>query len=457
MGNIPLFFVAFLSYIRFRVSHKAKDSLVVSFFHPHAAGRGGGERVLWAAVDGLLDREDIKSIVIFSLDTDRVKILRDRHETFNLKSKPSDSKIIFKKLYFSTLLEPRSYPIATIFGQSLGSIIVLLSGLLTISLAHWPDVFIDSTGCPFTLPCAKIVTGAQTQAYVHYPTMSNDMLIKVASRRADFNNKAVFTSNPLLLKLKTMYYRFFLLCYRCCGWFVDVAVGNSNWTVSRVRKVWCRQDISVLYPPAAIGDFQSLSSIPKSDDNQREDAIVSLSQFRPEKNHILQLRVFAQVLKKQPKAVLWLMGGVRNKEDETLVEELRYQAFDDLKIPKDRIEFIMNVPREEVNSRLARAKCAIHTMVDEHFGISLLEYLHAKIPIVSHRSGGPEMDILLPDEKFGYLAISEEEFADKIVNVISNFDSAEVKQKRIDGFNSLSRFQSDEAFGRSFASIFVRK
>ena len=107
------------------------------------------------------------------------------------------------------------------------------------------------------------------------------------------------------------------------------------------------------------------------------------------------------------------------------------------------------------NERLKRAKCAIHTMIDEHFGISLLEYLEAKVPVVCHRSGGPEMDILLPEEKFGFLASDEDEFTAKVLHVLTNFESNEIKQKRIAGFNSLSRFLSDDAFGKHFAKTFL--
>lgn len=36
----------------------------------------------------------------------------------------------------------------------------------------------------------------------------------------------------------------------------------------------------------------------------------------------------------------------------------------------------------------------IHTMIDEHFGISLVEFLAAGLLVVAHNSAGPKMDIL---------------------------------------------------------------
>jgi alpha-1,2-mannosyltransferase len=454
LSSIPLFFLAVLSFIRTRTGRKlGENGSRVAFFHPYASGRGGGERVLWAAINGLVQRSEIKQITVYSLETDRNELLESRKKTFNIAC--DDSKIVFRKLHFSFLLEPTTYPIATIFGQSLGSIIVFLSGLLSTPLSEWPDVVIDTTGCPFIIPVAKLVTGAKTHAYVHYPTMSNDMLRKVSERRPDFNNRSLFATNSLLYRLKLLYYRFFLLCYRICGKFADVAVANSNWTAMRLRQVWNRTDIPVLYPPAAIGDGRKKSVIEETDMSQRKLALVSLAQFRPEKNHELQIRVFSKILKTFPDCVFWIMGGCRNGEDEKLIQHLKKIACEELKIPESRIEFIVNAPREEVDRRLRLAKCAIHTMVDEHFGISLLEYLEAKVPIVCHRSGGPELDILLPDEKYGFLATSENEFVEKISAVLKNFNSQSVYQKRIDGYNSLARFYSDERFGTEFATLFL--
>ena len=455
MQGFPVLILAITSFIIYRIRRKTREQKTIAFFHPNAAGRGGGERVLWAAVEGLIRKPEVSKVIIYSLDTDRDPILKSRDETFNFRPSKDDRKIDFRMLRFPYLLEPRNYPIATIFGQSVGSIIVLLSGLFFTPLGDWPDIFIDSTGCPFTLPVAKIITGARTHAYIHYPTMSNDMLVKVANRRVDFNNKALFTKNEILLNIKKLYYKIFLLSYRMCGWFVDVAVGNSQWTVSRLQAVWHRSNIAVMYPPAAIGEGTQISDISAEEDSKRENALISLAQFRPEKNQALQIRVFAKVLKSNPETVFWMMGGARNAEDFSLVLMLKKLAFEDLGIPKSKIEFIVNASRAEVDKRLAEAKCAIHTMVDEHFGISLLEYLHAKTPTVCHRSGGPELDIFLPDEQFGYLASSEDEFVTKIDYVLRNFDSGSVKQKRIAGFNSLNRFLSDAKFGEKFADIFI--
>lgn len=457
LSLIPVGIVFVFSITRFRLRGRKSDApKIIAFFHPYAAGRGGGERVLWAAINGLSDRKDVGRVIIYSNDDKKSEIIEARNKIFNFKSKIEDSKIMLKKLKFVHLMDPMVWPIATLFGQSIGSVIVLLVALLTSSVSDWPDVYIDTTGCPFTLPIAKILTGAKTHAYIHYPTMSNDMLKKVSSKTTDFNNSEIFTKIFFLFKLKLLYYRFFLLCYRICGMFVDTAVGNSIWTVFRVQEVWKRTDVAILYPPAAIRDNKALlKAIPAKEDKQRENVLLSLAQFRPEKNHALQIRVFKRILETSPQTKFWIMGGSRNAQDEELLAGLKKLAFKELSIPTENIEFVVNAPWDEISNRLSRGKCAIHTMIDEHFGISLIEFLEAKIPIVCHRSGGPESDILLPNEQFGYLASTEEEFASKIINVLNNFNKAEVQDKRVNGFNSLYRFYSDERFGQEFSRIFL--
>jgi len=41
------------------------------------------------------------------------------------------------------------------------------------------------------------------------------------------------------------------------------------------------------------------------------------------------------------------------------------------------VEFCINVPFDELTSLLAGAVGGLHTMLDEHFGISIVEYMAA--------------------------------------------------------------------------------
>lgn len=62
-----------------------------------------------------------------------------------------------------------SYPVATMIGQSFGSILVGMECLCKVC----PDVYIDTIGAAFTYPFARILGGAKVITYTHYPIISS--------------------------------------------------------------------------------------------------------------------------------------------------------------------------------------------------------------------------------------------------------------------------------------------
>lgn len=90
-------------------------------------------------------------------------------------------------------------------------------------------------GYAFTFPIFSLLGGSTVAAYVHYPTISNDMLEKVASREASFNNSALISQSPLRSRAKLLYYQFFALLYRIVGWFASLVLVNSSWTKGHIE------------------------------------------------------------------------------------------------------------------------------------------------------------------------------------------------------------------------------
>lgn len=233
-----------------------------------------------------------------------------------------------------------------------------------------PDVYIDSMGYAFTVPLFKYLGGCQIGCYVHYPTISTDMLSVVRSQNARFNNAAIITTNPLLSKLKLAYYYIFASIYGLVGSCSDVVMVNSSWTLNHILSLWrCSDRTSIVYPPCGV---QAFLDIPLQEEEKVvEQSIVSVSQFRPEKDHPLQIRAFAKLLEKiagqqlQPK--LLLIGGCRNHEDDQRVDRLK-KLCQELGVEKS-VEFKINIPFEELKQHLADAAIGLHTMWNEHFGI----------------------------------------------------------------------------------------
>ena len=74
-------------------------------------------------------------------------------------------------------------------GQSLGSIILGIEALLS----HVPSIFVDTMGYSFTMPLFKFCGGSLVGCYVHYPTISTDMLAQVSVYKSKYFSKS-FTS-----------------------------------------------------------------------------------------------------------------------------------------------------------------------------------------------------------------------------------------------------------------------
>ena len=82
----------------------------------------------------------------------------------------------------------------------------MLSGWEAIMKAL-PDVYVDTSGYAFTFPLFKMFGKCKVGCYVHYPTISTDMLSQVRSRTSTYNNRSRISNSWLLSYLKFLYYK----------------------------------------------------------------------------------------------------------------------------------------------------------------------------------------------------------------------------------------------------------
>lgn len=171
LGFLVLLFLGF--YLRLRCISNRINSPTIAFFHPYCNAGGGGERVLWQCVLGLLEDYPRAAVYIYTGDTDADprQIVCNAESCFGLKI-PMD-RVEFIYLKTRVLVEARCYPVFTLLGQSLGSMILGLEALLKFQ----PAYFVDSMGYTFTYLAADLI-GCDVISYVHYPTISSDMLGK---------------------------------------------------------------------------------------------------------------------------------------------------------------------------------------------------------------------------------------------------------------------------------------
>lgn len=386
--------------------------VVVGFFHPYCAAGGGGERVLWHSIHALQKRYSFVRCVVYTGDVDKtpkaiLDLVQDR-----FKIMLQSSSIEFVYLRRRGWVEAKHWPRFTILGQSLGSMVLGLEALLQLA----PHVYVDTTGYAFTLPLFRWLGGSKTASYVHYPTVSSDMLESVARRTRSFNNSGGISGSCLLTCLKITYYRLFGCLYGLMGRRSDVVMVNSSWTHGHIHKLWNPSQLFIVYPPCDTSSFEQLP-LKRSVHNFR---IVSVGQFRPEKNHKKQLQILSELVKEAypTHVTLVLVGSCRNSEDVMRVEDLRHLA-KELQV-SNCVEFKINQSFSHLREELGKATAALHTMENEHFGISVVECMAAGCVVVAHESGGPQQDIVVDwqGRPTGYLAGSSEQFVSWLLAVL---------------------------------------
>ncbi len=266
---------------RLWTKNKQKSRLSVAFFHPYCNNKGGNERFLWTAIESILKKykNDIQ-IIIYTGDTDITpnEILQDVKQYFDIDLEVYKSSITFIYLQSRFLLEEKNYTKFSLLGSNIGSIIVGFEALIRFL----PDIYIDSMGYAFTYPCLYYLASIPIISYLHHPTIRSHILEKVTEQ--------YFTS--FLSKIKLIYYEIFTYIYDSCGRCSKIIYCNSSWTKKHIESC-C---IHLIYPPCDIKQFLKISLNKK--DEQMIKSIVSIGQFRLEKNHELQIRAFHEFLQR---------------------------------------------------------------------------------------------------------------------------------------------------------------
>ncbi|KAJ5536920.1 Glycosyl transferase family 1 [Penicillium frequentans] len=404
---------------------------IIGFFHPFCNAGGGGERVLWEAVRATQKRWPKAICAIYTGDHEATKanMLERVENRFNIQLHAPTVVLLY--LTTRKYVVSSSYPYMTLLGQSLGSLVVAYDAFTLLV----PDIFVDTMGYAFTLAlCKWLFPTVPTGAYVHYPTISTDMLASLDDQTGvqGINSGA---GKGLKGTVKRRYWQLFAQLYGWVGRHVDVVMCNSSWTSAHIRALWgtgktiestdndegTPASPAVVFPPTAVTELQSTITVDAESERTRQPVLLYIAQFRPEKNHPLVLRSFARFLQERsrnpvfadnPPPRLVLIGSVRqNSPDETHIYNLRLLAHE-LKI-RDQTTFLCDASWPAVLSHLGTSSVGVNAMWNEHFGICVVEYQAAGLICVTHDSGGPREDIVidLGDGATGFRAETEEQFA----------------------------------------------
>lgn len=336
-------------------------------------------------------------------DVDKSTILANVKDRFNIDLHAP--RVCFLYLSCRDYVLASTWPRFTLLGQSLGSILLAWDAFNLVV----PDIFIDTMGYGFTLAFSKFLfPTVPTGAYVHYPTISTDMLSTLDD---EISGRGVNAGLGKGWKgiIKRQYWRLFAWLYSWVGGQVDVVMTNSSWTQNHIKQLWGakrernnrRSEIEVVFPPTAVEELEQQVEVSEASEKLRKPNVLYIAQFRPEKNHQMIIKAFAAFMRDHGTALkdddaprLVLVGSVRDDADKMLVYKLRVLAREEG--VADHVDFVINAKWSEILHLLRTSSVGVNGMWNEHFGIGVVEYQAAGLASVVNDSGGPKLDIVVP-------------------------------------------------------------
>jgi alpha-1,2-mannosyltransferase len=149
-------------------------------------------------------------------------------------------------------------------------------------------------------------------------------------------------------------------------------LANSYYTAKEIE-AFSGKRVEVLYPPYT----SSIQNVPAQ---TKQDLVVTTSRFEQNKK-----------LENIPKIAAKTSGNIKFAVIGRLYDKVtlnRLQAEVKKLGLSDRVKFYPDFPVEQKLQMLANAKVYLHTMVGEHFGISIVEAMASGCIPISHNSGG---------------------------------------------------------------------
>lgn len=193
----------------------------------------------------------------------------------------------------------------------------------------------------------------------------------------------------------------------------DLAICNSRFTASKLNNLYTRARAEVIYCPVEFSTAaytQDERRATRAELNTPEDAtvIIQVSRMEAWKGHHLHLEALA-ALPQLPHWVCWMVGGAQRPQEIKYLAELKETA--KRSGLAERIKFLGE--RTDVARLLEAAD--IHCQPNirpEPFGLTFIEALFARLPVVTIASGGAQeiiddsCGILVPPGDAGKLSFA---------------------------------------------------
>lgn len=200
----------------------------------------------------------------------------------------------------------------------------------------------------------------------------------------------------------------------------------SSWKMSRFSAVVCNSEFTKTHLDARIGASASViyppvEAVPASKKIQKEDIVLSVGRFSPNKRHDALIDAFRSFIQKKAwkSWKLVLAGGVLPSDHEYFME-LKGRA---IGLP---VTFLPNGTHAELDEAYNKAKIYWHAAgyhattpaAMEHFGITTVEAMSAGVVPLSYKAGG-QVEIIT-EGKNGMLWTNVEELVERTETILRN-------------------------------------
>jgi glycosyltransferase involved in cell wall biosynthesis len=278
------------------------------------------------------------------------------------------------------------------------------------------DMFVDAfSNCVF--PWTQV-------SYIHFPYLN----------QYSYSKKFPYLGSPRITQAGTLPH--VILEKNLIDYNKKLVLANSYYTAGEIQK-YSGKAVEVLYPPFS----SSISAIGKDTvKSSQENLVVTTSRLEPNKLLERIPQIAAQTVKNIQFAIIGRLCSKATLSNlQTLVKKLGLT---------DRVKFYPNASAETKIDLLKRAKIYLHTMVGEHFGISIVEAMALGCVPIVHNSGG--MTEFVPPQ---YRYENLQEAANKISREIGNWSTQEADEmKQIADRFSIANFSLRfmELFSKSY-------
>lgn len=142
------------------------QNMDIGIIHMNSYMNGGGEKVLWTLINGLLANPNYKVTLYYDGDFPKHSMLENVEKYFGVKIPPEDLNII--PIKSGWILRSGNYFFLSRYLEAFSQIVITPSLLHQFITNH--DLVIETMTAHFTLSFVKIFARkTRTLSYVHYP------------------------------------------------------------------------------------------------------------------------------------------------------------------------------------------------------------------------------------------------------------------------------------------------